>query len=424
MAAKKVQAKAKIKTKATPAKREPDPVRVPQTTDRRARLEAVISQINNQMKHKVVRLANETSSSYLLRRPTGITSLDIALVGGIPASAPIVIVGPDSAGKDYLLWRICAETQRIYGEDFAMAVYLTEFRPDKRYMRDYCGLKIAMSDAELDEIDLARSQQGLDPLSEEDRNRYQEQVGKIFLIYGVTAEEGFDAVIDLVSSNGCQIVAVNSIGFLQTEAKEDTESFKDFAQRSNEAILLSKFLPKLMMTLNRDLPGDERNETSLILINQVRSKDNVRPIPGRPVMDKDKYRPAVEAHALKHGKALELMVHNGKKIYDEESQIVLGREKQWEFLKGKLGFHEGVRGNFKYFFDTGADIVGDLIDVCKQLGIFQVSGSWVEYSKDGDTVFRCQGDGKIRAYFRDNPEVIDELRDACFRKSGIVYRHR
>lgn len=423
MAAKKKAPPPKTKAKPAPEKKaraSDDEV----TASRKARLDAVVSRVNAEMKQVVIRRASETSSSYLLRRPTGIMSLDLALAGGIPASAPVVIVGPDSAGKDYLLWRICAETQKIYGEDFAMAVYLTEFRADKRYMRDFCGLKIAMSDDELDEIDLARANMGLEPLPAEERDRYKEQVGKIFLIYGVTAEEGFDAVIDLVGTNGCQIVAVNSIGFLQTEAKEDQESFKDFAQQRNEAILLSKFLPKLAMTLNRDLPGGERNETSIILINQVRSKDNVRPIPGRPVMDRDKYRPAAEAHALKHGKALELMIHNGKKIYDEESQTILGREKQWEFLKGKLGFHEGVKGVFKYFFDTGADVTGDLIDVCKQLGIFEVSGSWVEYSRGGETVFRCQGDGKIRAYLRDNPEVVDELRHTCFQKAGVVYRHR
>lgn len=429
MASKKAAPPPKKKAAPPPPKqkqkaREPSPITVPDFADRSARLDAVVRQINNQMKSTVVRRASETSSSYLLRRPTGITSLDLALMGGIPASAPVVVVGPDSSGKDYLLWKTCAEVQKIYGDDFAMAVYFTEFRPDKRYMRDYCGLKVAMSDAELDEIDEARSRMGLEPLTDEDRARYQEQVGKVYFIYGVTAEEGFDAVIDLVSSNGCQIVAVNSIGFLQTEAKEDQESFKDFAQQRNEAILLSKFLPKLAMTLNRDLPNGERNETSIILINQVRSKDNVRPIPGRPVMDRDKYRPAAEAHALKHGKALELMIHNGKKLYDEESQTTLGREKQWVFLKGKLGFHEDKKGTFNYFFDTGADVQGDLINCCKALGIFEVSGSWVEYIKDGEVIFKCQGDGKIRAYFRDHPEVIDELRHECFRKSGIVYRHR
>lgn len=414
MAAKKKAQPQKVETRISPDLQ----------VEKRQRLEAVVNRINTEMKRTVVRLASDTSSSYLLRRPTGITSLDIALAGGIPASAPVVIVGPDSAGKDYLLWRVCAETQRIYGEDFAMAVYLTEFRADKRYMRDFCGLKIAMSDQELDEIDSARLNMGLPPLTREEREHYQEQVGKIFLIYGVTAEEGFDAIIDLVATNSCQIVAVNSIGFLQTEAKEDQESFKDFAQQRNEAILLSKFLPKLAMTLNRDLPNGERNETSIILINQVRSKDNVRPIPGRPMMDRDKYRPAAEAHALKHGKALELMIHNGKKLYDEDNQVVLGREKQWEFLKGKLGFHEGKKGVFRYFFETGADVIGDLIEVCKSLGVFSVSGSWVEYERDGETQFRCQGDAKIRTYLRDRPEMVDELRHACFQRAGIIYKHR
>jgi RecA/RadA recombinase len=408
--------KPKAKTKA--------PTKEPDTEDRRARLDAVIARVNKEMKQNVIRRADEASSSYLLRRPTGITSVDIALAGGFPASSSCVIVGPDGAGKDYLLWRTCAEVQKLYGEDFAMAVYLTEFRVDKKYMRDICGFKIAMSDEELDEQDAAREDIGLPVLTAEERERYKEQVGRIYLIYGVTAEEGFDAIMDIISSNGCQIVAVNSIGFLQTEAKEEQESFKDFAQQRNEAILISKFLPKLAMVLNRDLPNGERNETTLLLLNQVRSKDNQGPrMPGRPTLDRDKYRPGAEAYALKHGKAIELIIHNGKVHYDEVAQMKIGREKNWELNKGKLGTHEGIKGTFDYFYEDGADIIGDLVKTCKSYEIFEMNGAWVSFEHP-EHGFKVMGEDRARMHIQERPELVELLRDACFRKAGIIYRHR
>lgn len=422
-------AKAKANTKAPkgrPTKERVDPAKrvAPNynLAEKKARLSAVTAKLNKGFGRTVIQQAGDMSCSYLLRRPTGILSLDIALGGGIPASAPVVIVGPDGAGKDYMLWRIAAETQKIYGDDFAMAVYFTEFLPDKKYMKDKCGLKIAMSEAELDEEDAARQASGLPALTEEERAHYREQVGSIYIISGVTAEHGFDAVMDYVESNSCQIVAVNSIGFLQTEAKEDQESFTDFAQQRNEAILLSKFAPKLSMYLNRGFV-DERNETSIILINQVRSKDNQGPrMPGRPVQDRDKYRPAAEAHAMKHGKAIELMIHNGKKHYDESIGQIVGREKNWEITKGKLGTHEGIRGTFDYFYDFGADTLGDLVKTCKALGVLEGT-TWLSYD-DKEFGFKANGEDRARQHIQDTPGLVEKLRSACLTAAKVVCRYR
>ena len=394
------------------------------SVDKKARLAAITANINKQYGQEVIRNACEMSSTYLLRRPTGILSLDIGLGGGFPASAPSVIVGPDGAGKDYLLWKICAESQKIYGDDFAMAVYLTEFRLDKKYMKDKCGLKIGMSDAELDEEDRARVEAKLPPLTEEERAYYAEQVGDIYVITGVTAEEGLDAIIAYVQSNACQIVAVNSIGFFQTEAKENTDSFKEFAQQRNEAMLLSKFMPKLAMTLNRDVGPGERNETTVLLINQVRAKDQMgRPMHGRPLQDRDKYQSASNSWALKHGKAIELMIHNGKKHYDEAAGKLIGREKNWTLTKGKLGTHEGVSGSFDYWFEIGVDVLEDTIRTAKYLGVLETSGAWLSYTHD-TYGFKAQGEDRARQYLQEHPELVDHLNEMCLRAAKVVCRYR
>jgi RecA/RadA recombinase len=391
--------------------------------ERRARIEKLLAASEKTYGPGCVQVASKTNMSYLLRRPTGIMSLDLALAGGFPASAPSVIVGPDGAGKDYLLWRTAAETQRIYGEDFCMAVYFTEFRPDKRYMKDYCGLQIAFSEEELLELDQARQSKKLPGLTADELDHYRNQVGEFISIVGISADQGFDQIFEFLDANTCQIVAVNSIGFLQTEAKESVDSFEEFAQRSSEATLLSKALPKFAMYLNRG-----SNETSLMLLNQVRSNDTPkRAMPGRPVLDRDQYKTAANAWALKHGKAIELMLHNGAKVYDGDPKngVVLGRKKQWELTKGKLGTHEGIKGEFNYFYGEGADIAGDLIATAVSLNVIEMSGSWLTFP-DKKFGFRCQGEPKAVALLNkpDNGELVNALRDACFQAADVTFRDK
>ena len=78
----------------------PDEVRGPTAAERNAAINGIIDRAAELHGPGCVERAEKTHSSYLLRRPTGITSLDIAMAGGWPAAAPSVLVGPDGAGKD------------------------------------------------------------------------------------------------------------------------------------------------------------------------------------------------------------------------------------------------------------------------------------------------------------------------------------
>jgi RecA/RadA recombinase len=387
----------------------------------KADIDDVIAAVNKEMKGSVVRRASDMDTLYLLRRPTGIPTLDIAMGGGFPASATSVLVGPDGAGKDYLLWRTCAETQKIYGDEFCMVAFLTEFRADKPFMRNMCGLKVAFSDAEIESYNEAREKSGVEPLTEEEIEELKTEVGKIYIIDGVTAEQGFDALIRIIASNTCQIAVINSIGFLQTEAKEATESFTEFPQQRNEAMLLSKFMPKLAMTLNNDDNG--RNETSLLIVNQVRSKDNAQAVRGRPTQERDKYEAGSKSYALKHGKAIEVFVHKGPKYRDAVDNTVIGRKTPWELTKGKLGTHDGKAGSFDFFYDGGADILGDLHAACLLYDVFETAGAWVTYD-DEEFGFKAQGKEGVRRQLMDNPELVAHLKERVLQAANVVCRYR
>jgi len=57
-----------------------------ETFDRKEQIEALISSLNKQFKGgAIIRQGSDIANVFVLRRPTGITTLDISIGGGIPA---------------------------------------------------------------------------------------------------------------------------------------------------------------------------------------------------------------------------------------------------------------------------------------------------------------------------------------------------
>jgi RecA/RadA recombinase len=346
--------------------------------------------------------------------------------GGWPASSMCVLTGPDGAGKDYLINLTLAQQQRIYGDDFACLIYSTEFKFDKVFARDMAGFCVRMTKEELDSRDLAREQKNLPPFTEEERARYSTKIGQVVLVDGVVADDGLDIVLDAVHSNEFQVVVINSLGVLQTAAKEEKDSLREHAIQANEAQLLSRFMPHLFMLLNRDDEQGNRNQTLVLATNQVRSKrDLPRTKPGRTVPDRAKVQPASGSWALKHGKAVEVEIHKGMSFIDKELSppMLLGREINWEVTKGKLGTHDGIRGSFDFWFDEGVDILTDLINTATTLGVIEKGGAWYSY-QHGEEEIKAQGERNLRLALADRPEVIDAIRNECFRESEITCLYR
>lgn len=375
--------------------------------------------------------AEESDTSYYLRRPFGITSLDLKLKGGLPAGTPCVISGPDGAGKDLLLWMLCAEQQRLHGDDFAAMIYLTEFKMDKAFMKDICGFQVGFTDTEIQELNELREKTGLPPLTEEEEAHYKHQVGHVELIEPPNAEKGFNAVVDGLNLGIFHIIAVNSLGNLDTSAKQKAEDFEDFAQQASSATLLAKFMPRCKSALNaplRDIDGHvmlddndkpRRNETLLVFTDQVRS-DREAPTNTKDKRERTKYKSANGSWALRHDKAIELQIHMGAKIRENNAESkfsLVGTERDYEVVKGKFGVHEGIRGSFPVINGIGVDRALDLLRVALDCGVIQRAGAY--YSYDGQ---RVQGEANAVKWLRDDLTFF-EVRDSCFEAHEILYRH-
>lgn len=424
-------AKKKAKTKAVPNKKASPRAEPKRAAPKQPASDDVIGQliahVNKEFGGEVVRRASQASTSHLLRRPTGIPDLDIfGLGGGWPAGALCVVTGPDGAGKDYIINCSIREAQRNYGDKAKIAIFSTEFPYDKRFAREVCGVEVAFTDEELDELDSTRTAQGLPALTDEERVVYKNEIGEIVLIQGVIADHGLDIVLRFLESGAFQLIAINSLGVFETAAKEGTDSLEEHAAQSSEAQLLSRFMPKMFMHLNRPLPDGSRNETSLLAANQVRAnRDMPRMRPGMPVPAHMKYQPGSGSKALAHGKAIDVILHKGSVLLDKETDppTNLGRTINWEILKGKLGTHDGLRGSYNFYYDGGADLWDNLLSTATRLEVIDQAGAWYSYQEeDGSHAFRVQGGDNARLALQD-PEVYRSVYAACLKAARVVCRY-
>jgi recombination protein RecA len=111
-----------------------------------------------------------------------------------------------------------------------------------------------------------------------------------------------------------------------------------------------------------------------------------------------------EANAIKAG------VKVGDKIIEQR----VGRPVNWIIDYNKLG-PPNLSGQYDFYYQgetLGVDGVGETLDVAEMCGVVEKGGAW--YTVNGE---RLQGRAKAVQYLKDNPKVIDELREAINAKS-------
>lgn len=324
--------------------------------ERRAKVQALMAKINKTAKHKVIAFANEVPNSYFLRRPCGITQLDIDTGGGLPAGGLSYISGPENAGKSFLLFKYFAMHQRLYGESATIAYAPTEGGIDYWFMRK-CGVIVSIPDANIEQQNEYRVSRGLPKFTKEEIKELKQQVGTFTPVIATSTEELLDTVLMLVDSKLYGIVAVDSISAAIPEAEAKLESLEDNPQQAANASLLTRFLLHYF-PMTAGIEGV--NETTLIFTAQVRSnRKKQEAVAFMQKFIKD-WTPT-GAWAARHGKLLDVVIWGGAKDKDNSSvegkKIVVGKELNWEISKGKAGTHDGITGQVDF---TYANLTDDL----------------------------------------------------------------
>lgn len=412
MAAKKKAAAKKAPTKTAPKKATKKKAKELTKGDRLAILQA---DINAKFKGRVaIQTGDEFSNVFILRRPTGITSLDLATGGGPPAGGLTQIVGADSVGKDYIVNRTIAYLQNTYGDKASVALAMTEMSYDKKYAK-LCGVRIALTSDEIKDWQEALGR----PFTNEEMAWAKDSVGYIHQITASNAEAVLEAAAQCIESNLYHIVAINSFGALLTKAEEEAEHGLEDKHYSGAAMPITGFMHRVHAALNLPDYEGKPNKTTIIGINQFR--DNV----GRDA----KYNPLKIAGgwALKHGKLLDIYLSAKARIKPtiNNKPVVVGKEIHWEILKGKAGCHDGPKGMYPFYFGDhgypfGADVYQDLIVTAVQFGIVQMSGAWLSYEEDGYSM-KGQGKENFAHVVANTDGAFEHLRSKCFDAANVNF---
>jgi RecA/RadA recombinase len=394
-------------------------------------VEAWVNKINSAPHFKgvvQVCMANQLRTPYHLRRPTGITSVDIALGGGFHAGGTAEIHGEESVGKTYLAYRTAAEIQRNYGDAAKILIFGTEIRPDKGFAR-MAGFHLGYSPDEVEEYNGIRAAYGMEPFTPEQVADLTSQTGKVAYIGAATADLGLDAVVEALRDGFYQLVIIESLGAFLTPAQDEEDVGK--RHYAGSSMLVTNFQNKVYPLFVMDRKDGTLLETTIIGVNQARANMDAG-------MYGTKTRAAASAFAWKHGQLVSVKLEKGAAIRDPaDKKKITGREVRWSLSKGKAGTHDGKNGVYifrhlprldpVFWSDVqtkdmrGADLNDDLIETAVTYGVIQRSGAWYEWPEAG---IRANGTDRFAATLEETPELLVDLRRECFIAAGVMVRFK
>jgi RecA/RadA recombinase len=339
---------------------------------KQAALDAVANK-HNVADHLVIVRADEAPNPYIVRRPTGITELDIQLAGGFPAGGTCFVSGPDNSGKTWLMLATMAMQQRIYEHECIQAMAVTEGGfPYDQAMR--VGLRIAVPDEMIRQWQQWLIQRGMTPYTSEQLYAFKQQVGDFRIVRGSTGEEVLQLVLELVKTRACSIIALDSIQGLQPQA-DAAKEMDENAKRAAHATMMTEFF-KRYIPLTTGLSG--LNETTLLMTQQVRQNSEKATAPSYMQAALKDWM-ITGAYASKHFKLVDLMVWDGgvKKKGEGSARQAVGKTMKWFFEKGKAGCHDNLSGEVLYSYEilSGVDFVGTVVDSAMQRGVLRKVGN-------------------------------------------------
>ena len=413
-----------IWSKRSPANREV--ASGPAPSKKLAKLRALRGQINEHAGVQIIGFAEETAASFLLRRPSGITSLDIATGGGLPAGCPVEISGPEGAGKTYLAMQYMLMHQLLYGSESAIAYACTEPTKGFDFRRAAkMGLKLGLPPAYIEELEKIRQLEGKPPFTSVELTNMSEKVGEFMVIQAATGEQVFTALLSCVESNEFGIIIIDSITSVLPEANADRE-LEDPNKIGARAMLVTNFISKYTPMTNK---FGTPHRTTLIGIGQARAKQN------RQSYEKEWETPA--AYAWKHGVQLRIQVQNGQKLKKTYRKVegVYGKEVKWVLTKGKAGAHEHMQGSFEFYFDDvfpdlnypyGSDRCDTLLTACMSAGIVcERSGEVYIVDCDGLVLHKnIPSIGQLKGMLDSDFDFELQLRRTLLQKIGVACLYR
>ena len=357
-------------------------------------------------------MGDEYAMPWLYRRlPTGITELDIAINGGLPAGGITMLVAPEGIGKNWLANQVIKKQQQFFGANCRIGVISLEMPYDKLFAQA-CGVRVAMAPSEIRAMEMGEQEMHRDAslrLPEDMRAQLSDQVGEFVVVPPTTAEKALNIACEFVASREFNVVLIDSFGSMLTELEQE-KSLEDPNRVGGSALLNTAFARRMNAASapNRDgMP----NLTCTIGINQAR-ENMKKTTPYAPDWVEN------GGYALKHARWLSIFLKRtgyvNRKVGDKQFRI--GKTIQWDIAKQKAGGHEGSTGSYDFLWgECGIDPWMELARLLESLGLITRAGAWYTYED-----IRGNGLSDFVAQLRQGgPDRYTDLERLCFLKAGI-----
>lgn len=321
--------------------------RIVDAAERKRALQAAIAQIEKQFGEGTIMLMGANQNLNIEHVSTGSLMLDLALgIGGLPKGRIIEVYGAESSGKTTLCLHAVAECQKAGG---AAAFIDVEHALDPVYAKAL----------------------GVD-------------VDNLLVSQPDTGEQALEIIETLVRSGALDIVVLDSVAAMATQAEIDGEMGD--AHVGVQARLMSQAMRKLTAAVSK-------TNCVAIFINQIREKIGV--MYGNP-------ETTPGGRALKFYASVRIDVRKGEPL--KNGSDVIGNRVKCKVVKNKVA-PPFKTAEFDMLFGEGISKLGEIIDCAVEFAIIKKSGSWFSY----DGVRIGQGKDKVKDFLRENAEVCDEI---------------
>jgi recombination protein RecA len=322
-------------------------------------LTSAISQLEKKYGKGAIMALGNSLAEKVEAYSTGSLGLDIALgIGGIPKGRIAEIYGPESSGKTTLALHMAAEVQKKGGTVvFIDAEHALDVSYAKKLGVDTSKLLVSQPDC---------------------------------------GEQAFEICEALITSGSVDFIVIDSVAALVPRAEIDGEMGDQ--QPGLQARLMSKALRKLTAVASK-------SGTAILFINQIRMKIGV--MFGSP-------ETTAGGNALKFYASVRMDVRRIGSLKEDPEADVSGNRVRVKVVKNKMAppFREA---EFDVIFNEGICKVGEIIDIGVDKGILDKAGAW--YSFKGERL--GQGREGSKAFLREHPEVLNEVRTLILSTLGI-----
>lgn len=320
-------------------------------------IDIAISQIEKQFGKGAIMRYGDLQRMEVRTISSGALSLDLALgVGGYPVGRVVEIFGPESSGKTTLSLHLIAEAQKQGG----MCAFIdAEHAFDPAYARRI-GINV-------DSLLISQPDYG---------------------------EQALEICETLVRSGAIDVVVIDSVAALVP--KVELEGNMGDQHVGLQARLMSQGLRKLTAVTSK-------SNSIVIFINQLREKVGI--MFGNP-------ETTPGGRALKFYSSVRLDVRKSEQL--KAGEEIVGNRVKVKVVKNKVA-PPFKTAEFDIMYGVGISVEGDLLDLGVKYKLIEKSGAW--YSFENQRL--GQGRENVRDYFKQNPEVMERLRDALKKELSV-----